>query len=268
MLSREQGGSQMSDMQPRGREAGPRFELYYWPGLPGRGEFVRLILEDAGADYVDVARQPASEGGGAQAVQRILMEAGGGMPSFAPPILKVGELFLSQTALICAWLGERLELAPRDEAGRLHAFQLQLTLADLVTEVHETHHPLSTGLYYEDQKSPALLRATHFRRERIPKFLAYFERVLQGNSRAPGQHLVGDGFTYVELSLFHVLEGLDYAFPNAFRSVKARHPGLMALRERVAGRPRIAAYLRSERRQAFNERCIFRRYPELDEPAE
>jgi len=256
----------MPDTQPRGSEANPRYELYYWPGLPGRGEFVRLILEDAGAPYVDVARQPVAEGGGAQAVQR-MVEAGGPVPSFAPPILKVGDLVLSQTANICAWLGERLGLAPADEAGRLHALQLQLTLADVVSEAHETHHPLSVGLYYEDQKAAALERATHFRRERIPKFLGYFERVLQTNPRAPGQHLVGDGFTYVELSLFQVLEGLDYAFPRAFQRVVPRIPGLMAVRQRVAERPRIAAYLRSERRQAFNERGIFRRYPELDEPA-
>lgn len=256
----------MSETQPRGSEAGPRYELYYWPGLPGRGEFVRLVLEEAGADYVDVARQPVAEGGGAQAVQRML-EAGGPVPSFAPPILKVGELVLSQTANICAWLAQRHGLAPQDEAGRLHALQLQLTLADVVAEAHETHHPLSAALYYEDQKPAALERSTHFRRERIPKFLTYFERVLQTNPRAPGRHLVGDGFTYVELTLFQVLEGLDYAFPQAFRQVAPRIPGLMALRQRVAERPRIAAYLRSERRQAFNERCIFRRYPELDEPA-
>jgi glutathione S-transferase len=257
----------MSDTQPRGREAGPRYELYCWPGLQGRGEFVRLMLEDAGADYVDVARMPASEGGGAQAVQRMMLETGGPVPSFAPPILKVGDLVLSQTANLCAWLGGRLGLAPADEVGRLHALQLQLTLADVVSEAHETHHPLSAGLYYEDQKAPALERATHFRRERIPRFLGYFERVLQGNPRAPGQHLVGEGFTYVELSLFQVLEGLHYAFPNAFRSVVPRVPGLMALRGRVAERPRLAAYLCSERRLAFNERDIFRRYPELDEPA-
>ena len=246
----------------------PRFELIYWPGLPGRGEFVRLILEEAGADYVDTARLPSSQGGGAQAVLRMLGEAGGPVPAYAPPILKVGDLVISQTANICAYLGQRLGLAPEDEAGRLHALQLQLTLADLVAEAHDTHHPVAAGLYYEDQKPQALQNATHFRKERIPKFLTYFERVLQSNPLAPGQHLVGKDFSYVELSLFQVLEGLDYAFPRAFKSLAPKIPGLLALRQRVAARPRIAAYLRSERRQAFNEHGIFRHYPELDEPAE
>lgn len=245
----------------------PRFELYYWPGLQGRGEFVRLILEDAGADYVDVARLPASQGGGPQAITRMLKEARGPVPPMAPPILKVGEMLISQTANICAYLAERLGLAPKDEAGRLHAQQLQLTIADLVTEVHDTHHPIATGRYYEEQKKEALGRATYFRQERMPKFLGYFERVLQENPHAPGQHLVGDGFTYVELSLFQVLEGLRYAFPNAFERLEPQCPGLLALRNRVAARPGIAAYLKSERRLPFNEHGIFRHYPALDEPA-
>lgn len=255
----------MSDTQQEGATA-PRYELYYWPGLQGRGEFVRLVLEEAGADYVDVARQPASEGGGAQAVVRML-SAASPVPSFAPPLLKLGDLVISQTANICAWLGQRHGLAPEDEAGRLHALQLQLTLADLVSEAHDTHHPIAVGLYYEEQKPQALQRAAHFRRERIPKFLTYFERVLLENPGAPGQHLVGSRLSYVELSLFQVLEGLAHAFPNAMRSLAPRIPGLVALRQRVVERPRIAAYLRSERRLPFNEQGIFRHYPELDEPA-
>ena len=245
----------------------PRFELYYWPGLQGRGEFVRLILEDAGAGYVDVARLPPSEGGGPQAIVRMMKEARGPLPPRAPPILKDGELVLAQTATICAYLAEQSGLAPKDEAGRLHARQLQLTIADLVTEAHDTHHPIATGRYYEEQKKEAHERATYFRQERMPKFLGYFERVLQENPQAPGQHLVGDGFTYVELSLFQVLEGLRYAFPNAFKRLEPQIPGLLALRDRVAARPRIAAYLKSERRLPFNEQGIFRHYPELDEPA-
>lgn len=254
----------MSDTQQAGAAA-PRYELYYWPGLQGRGEFVRLVLEEAGADYVDVARQPVAEGGGAQAVVRML-KAASPVPSFAPPLLKWGDLVISQTANICAWLGQRHGLAPEDEAGRLHALQLQLTLADLVAEAHDTHHPIAVGLYYEEQKPQAHQRAAYFRRERIPKFLSYFERVLQENPSAPGQHLVGSGLSYVDLSLFQVLEGLAYAFPNAMRSLAPSIPGLMALRQRVAERPRIAAYLRSERRLPFNEQGIFRHYPELDEP--
>jgi glutathione S-transferase len=214
-----------------------------------------------------VARLPASEGGGPQAIVRMLKDASGPLPPLAPPILKVGDLVISQTANICAYLGQRLGLAPRDEAGRLHAHQLQLTIADLVTEAHDTHHPIATGRNYEEQKEQALQRAIAFRQERMPRFLTYFERVLQDNPLAPGQYLLGDGLTYVDLSLFQVLEGLRYAFPNAFKRLEPRIPGLLALRDRVAARPRIAAYLRSERRLPFHERGIFRHYPELDEPA-
>lgn len=245
----------------------PRFELYYWPGLQGRGEFVRLVLEDAGAEYVDVARLPESQGGGAQAVVRMMQQTPGPVAPFAPPFLKLGELVIAQSANICTWLGQRLGTAPQDEAGRLHAHQLQLTVADVVAEAHETHHPISAAQYYEEQKPQALQRATHFRQERMPKFLTYFERVLQGNPKAPGQHLVGEGFTYVELSVFQMMEGLAYAFPRAFQQLTPKLPGLMAMRARVAARPRIAAYLRSERRQPFNEHGIFRHYPELDEPS-
>ncbi len=247
-------------------EAHPRFELYYWPGLQGRGEFVRLVLEEAGADYVDVARLPESEGGGAQAILRIMKQPPGPIPPLAPPILKVGDLLLAQSAHICTYLGQRLGLAPSSEAERLHAHQMQLTIADVVSEAHDTHHPISPGRVYEEQKPQALARATSFHQERMPKFLSYFERVLQANPRAPGQHLIGDGFTYVELSLFQLLEGLAYAFPRAFQRLAPQLPGLMALRSRIAERPRIAAYLRSPRRQPFNEHGIFRRYPELDDP--
>lgn len=254
----------MADTPSTGAQ--PRYELYYWPGLPGRGEFIRLILEEAGADYVDVARLPEAQGGGAQAVVRMLRQSQGAVAPLAPPILKVGEWVLSQTALICSWLGERLGQVPEDELARLHARQLQLTVADLVMEAHDTHHPVATQRYYEEQKPQALLRAASFREERMPKFLDYLERVLRGNPVAPGQHLIGAGFTYVELSVFQLLEGLAYAFPQAWQRLSPRWPGLQGLRQRVAERPRIAAYLRSERRLAFNLHGIFRHYPELDDP--
>jgi len=240
-----------------------KYELYYWPHIPGRGEFVRLALEEGGADYVDVARRPEAEGGGRPPVQRMLEPAADGRTPYAPPILKAGKLLISQTANILLYLGPRLKLAPKDEAGTLWTHQLQLTLADLVVEAHDAHHPIAKSLYYEDQKPESLRRAENFRTLRLPKYLGYFERLLASN---PGtsRHLAGKSVSYADLSLFQVLEGLDYAFPRAMRRLKAAHPGLAALQGQVRQRPRIAAYLASPRRMAFNQHGLFRHYPELD----
>jgi glutathione S-transferase len=240
-----------------------KYELYYWPHIQGRGEFIRLALEEGGAEYVDVARLPEAEGGGRAAVSRILEDAAGGRMPFAPPVLKAGKLLISQTANILHYLGPRLDLVPEGEAARLWAHQLQLTLSDLVVEAHDTHHPIAKSLYYEDQKPEALRRAADFRALRLPKFLGYFERVLAANP-AGDSHLIGKSLTYVDLSMFQVIAGLSYALPRAMAALARRHPKLAALHRCVAERPRIAAYLASARRIPFNERGIFRHYPELD----
>jgi glutathione S-transferase len=237
------------------------YELYYWPNVPGRGEFVRLVLEDAGVRYDDVGRRPQREGGGVEAVVAYWAGQREGHPVFAPPVLKQDDLVLAQTAAICHFLGCRHGLAPDEEAGRMHALELQLTIADLVDEVHDTHHPISAALYYEDQKPAAKRRAKHFTSERLPRYLAYFERVLASSGSGV---LVGAHVSHADLSLFQALEGLAYAFPRAFARSSASAPGVLALREQVRARPRIAAYLASERRMPFNQEGIFRHYPELD----
>ena len=239
----------------------PAYELYYWPTIQGRGEFVRLSLEDAGAHYVDVARLPESEGGGVPALMKFLRGTADGLAPFAPPFLKSGELVIGQTANILAYLGPRLGLVPSDEPSRLRANQLQLTLADFVDEAHDVHHPVAVSLYYEDQKPEAKRRAASFVAERIPKYLGYFERVLERNG---GEHLVGNRISYVDLSMFQLLAGLEYAFPRVMAAVGSRYPALVGLRGRVALRPRLAAYLSSPRRLPFNQHGLFRHYPELD----
>lgn len=240
-----------------------RYELYYWPTIQGRGEFVRLALEEAGADYIDVARRSEREGGGVPALMRCLDDAPAGRLPFAPPILKAGRQVIAQTANILLFLGPRLALVPEAEAARLWAHQLQLTMADLVGEVHDVHHPIASSLYYEDQKREAARRAKDFIATRMPKYLAYFERVLETN---PGRQrwMVGTRLTYVDLSMFQVIEGLRYAFPKNMARLGRRHRELMSLHRRIAERPRISAYLASERRIAFNAQDIFRHYPELD----
>ena len=234
-----------------------RYELYYWPSIQGRGEFVRLALEDAGADYVDVARRK----GGVAKMMRLMKSLTLARPPWAPPFLRAGKLVIGQTALILHYLGPRLGLAPKDEAARMWAHQLQLTMADFATEGHNIHHPVAVALYFEQQKREAKRAAPFFIKERIPKYLDHFEAALDRND---GRHLVGRSVTYADLSMFQMMEWLDYAFPKAMKRHGKKYPRLAALRERVAVRPRLAAYLASNRRLPFNEGDLFRRYPELD----
>jgi glutathione S-transferase len=223
-----------------------KYELFYWPEIQGRGEFVRLALEDAGASYADVAREPK----GTARMQRLLAE----QRAFAPPFLQAGKLIIAQTAAILHYLGPRLALAPASEARRAELHARQLTIMDWVVEVHDTHHPIASSLYYEDQLEEAKRRSQIFVAERLPKFLGHFEASVAPRAR----------ISYVELSLFQMIEGLRYAFPRAMRKLERKHPRLVALHERVRQRPGIAAYLASERRLAFNQSGIFRHYPELD----
>ena len=237
------------------------YELYYWPSIQGRGEFIRLALEDSGASYVDVARG-SGKGAGVDAIMRVLNGRAERLP-FAPPILKAGRLLISQTANILQFLGPRHGLAPKSEAGRLWTHQLQLTIADFVVEIHDTHHPVAGSLYYEDQKKEARRRAMDFVENRMPMFLGYFEKVLRQNASGR-RHLLGAYLTYADLSVFQVIAGLNYAFPHAMRNAARKYPSLLALHSRIQDRPRIAAYLASPRRIPFNNEGIFRHYPELD----
>lgn len=239
------------------------YDLYYWPMIPGRGEYPRLVLEAAEASYRDVARLPESEGGGMAAMMAFLDGDRGAFVPFAPPFLVDGDIVIAQAAEISAYVGERHGLAPLTEPERQFARSVALTTADLVAEAHDVHHPLGVGLYYEDQKPEAARRAEGFRNERMPKFLGWYEQLLARNPEGDA-YLVGDSLSHADLGLFQTIEGLTYAFPKRIRTLMPGHPRVAALRDRVAAHPPIAAYLKSERRMAFNEDGIFRHYPELD----
>jgi glutathione S-transferase len=230
-----------------------RYQLYYWPMIQGRGEYVRLALEDASAAYDDVARSDMA------AMSRMTEQ--GGKPPFAPPFLKAGKLVIGQTANILLYLGSRHGLAPKAEPGKLWVHQLQLTIADFVLEAHDTHHPLGPSLYYEEQRGPSKKRTEEFWSERVPKYLGYFEGLV---SDSGGTFVTGRRATYVDLSLFQIVEGLRYAFPRRMKNFERKIPKLVELRDRVAARPNIKAYLASDRRIPFNEDDIFRCYKELD----
>lgn len=242
----------MSDAAP--------YELYYWPTIPGRGELVRLVLEDAGAAYVDVCRMSPAQGGGVAALMSFRAGERDGVVPFAPPFLRVGDAVLAHAMHICAVVADREGLQPADPDAGLVAIQHALTWADLISEVHDTHHPIAVGRTYETQKAEARASAGFFVTERLPRFLRYFEAAA---ARAGGPHLVRGGHCWVDLVAFQVLEGLAHAFPNAYAELEPSLPQLTALRERVRARPRIAAYLASSRRLPFSD-GIFRRYPELD----
>lgn len=235
------------------------YRLYYWPNIPGRGEFVRLILEDAGVPYLDVARLPKAAGGGVERILEMRRGEARGLPPYAPPILQVGDLVLAQTAVICDFLGRRFGLVADDERSRLAALQLQLTIMDVVAEAHDTHHPIASGKYYEEQKDAAIEAAKAFVTDRIPAWLAYFERVA---AKSSGEGLIGPELGYVDLGLWHLVEGLRYAFPKAMARQQA--PRVFAIAEKVRARPSLDLYLSSERRLPFNEHGIFRYYAELD----
>ena len=240
-----------------------RYELHYWPTIQGRGEFVRLALEYAGVEYLDVARQDEASGGGEEALLESLTRAREHHPPFAPPYLKSVDMTIGQTANILLYIGHHHGLAPTDEAGWRWAHQLQLTIADFVVEAHDTHHPLGVGLYYEDQRAEAARRAKEFREARVPRFFRYFERCIECNPAASGL-LVSNEITYPDLSLFQIVAGMRYAFPNLMKRSERTYPKMLALHDRIEREPRIAAYLKSKRRVAFNEDGVFRRYPELD----
>lgn len=233
------------------------YQLYYWTGIQGRGEFVRLALEEAGADYEDVARRK-----GDGIMDAVISKVD--TPSFAPPFLRDGDVVVGQTSAILLYLGPKLGLVPRNNRLRLWTHQIQLTIADCVTEAHDVHHPVGVDLYYEDQKPEAARRAEQFRNNRVPLFLDWFETILSRNP-AGHQWLVGRKLTYADLSLFQLIEGLSYAFPKLMERELLSFPRAADLHDRVAERPNIKRYLESDRRLRPNKRDVFRYYPELDE---
>jgi glutathione S-transferase len=238
-----------------------RYELIYWPMLQGRGEFIRLVLEEAGADYLDVARQPEDQGGGIPSIRAYLDGERDGTLPLAPPILKNGAQVISQTPVICSYLGERHGMVPDDEGARLAARQLQLTVADFASETHDTHHPIAVAKYYEEQKQEAKARSAGFVSARLPKYMGYFERVIE---RGGDRHLLGEHFSYPDLALMQLVAGIRFAFPKGFAQIESTIPKVLALHDAVAARERVAAYLASDRRLPFNEHGLFRHYPELD----
>ena len=232
------------------------YQLFYWPMIPGRGEFVRLFMEAAELEYEDVAATQ-----GADALVEDLHSREGLRP-FAPPYLVDEDVVIGQTALILLYLSDKEGLGSGDLATDLKLMQLQMDIADCVEEVHATHHPVSAGLYYADQMEAAYDKAQDFRANRIPKYLIHFDNALATNG---GPFMMGDQWTHVDTSLFQLMEGLDFAFPNYMQTMKGSWANLEALQRAVPEIEGIEAYLASERRMDFNEDGIFRHYEELDE---
>jgi glutathione S-transferase len=229
------------------------YQLWYWPSIPGRGEFVRLALEAAEIEYEDMAREQ-----GAEALIADLQGRGGIRP-FAPPYLVDGELCIGQTAHILAFLADRHDFGAGELEVDLQLIQLQLDITDIVAEVHNVHHPVAAALYYQDQMDAAYEAARHYRDQRLPKYLDHFEAALEENG---GPCVLGDRWTHVDTSLFQLMEGLDYMFPNRMRELD--YPRLELCRQAMMEIAGVEQYLASDRRLSFNEDGIFRFYPELD----
>ncbi len=233
-----------------------RYGLWYWPTIQGRGEFVRLPMEAAGIGYVDCARARGEEGLIADMTRHAATRA-----PFAPPYLELDGMLIAQVANILMYLGERHQLAPSNMADRLWLNQLQLTIADLVAEVHDVHHPVDPAATYDEQQPEAARAAAQFRERRLPKFLAYFEAAAKAN---PGEWLIDHRWTYADTSLFQMVEGLRYMFPRRMAAVEGAYPNLLHIHALVADLPGVRAYLRSDRRLPFSEQGLFRHYPALD----
>ncbi|GAA6016890.1 hypothetical protein JCM11491_006903 [Sporobolomyces phaffii] len=257
------------------------FELIYHAAIPGRGEFIRLFFEATATPYKDSAL--------IQGQSAILPYLNGSFPGhdanplpFAPPILRHGDVVISQTSNILLYLATHLEspidLSPSSssldtapatatvqDTSIYHVQSLALTILDLNNETHDTHHPVSVSSYYEDQKEPALLKARDFRQNRVPKFFKYFEALLEREAERGGWLVRGGVPSYADLCLFQVVDGLKFAFPNLLSKLLPLHPRIRDHHERVKSAKRIKEYLDSDRRQEYSM-GVFRYYEELDEP--
>jgi glutathione S-transferase len=235
------------------------YDLWYWPGIQGRGEFVWLFLAAADIRWRDRARDADAQA----LVEDMEERAENGFAPYAPPYLveRETDFAIAQVAHIVTWLSEKHGRSTGDAATDLHLVQLQLTITDIVAEVHDVHHPIAGSLYYDDQKDAAKIAAEKFREERIPKYFDHFEQAL---GVMDGPFMAGESWSHVDTSLFQLIEGLRYAFPQRMKAIEADYPRLFACRDAVAEIEGVARYLDSERRIAFNEDGIFRHYPELD----
>ncbi|KAJ1536472.1 hypothetical protein HK405_015213 [Cladochytrium tenue] len=258
----------------------PTVRLFYWPSIQGRGEFVRLALEAAGVPYVDVARDAGDRGPGLllstmQAVAAASPASATPRP-FAPPFIEaipaaagaVGETgplrYVSHVAVVLQHLATRLPGRLCPEQMMEQALQLQLTITDLVKEVHDCHHPVASALYFHDQRDEAIMHTREFLKTRPQKFLAYFEALAPAPGASAGPFVFGSSISYVDTSVFQVVEGLRYMFPKAAPKLLQATPRVLGLCEAVRAHPGVAAYLLSSRRIPFNEDGIFRHYAELD----
>lgn len=255
----------MSERSAKKQRTHPQYELLYHPGIPGRGEFVRLAFEAAGVPYKDVANEDKN---GYSTVQKICMNksnesADSNPPVFSPPALRVpgagkdGEaLIISQTPNILLYLGDRIGMVPEgDESAKYYTNQLTLTVLDLNNEVHDTHHPLAVAEYYENQKDSAQHKAKDVRENRFPKFFSYFTRTLEGNREGggDGKYLVGNQLTYADTSVWQVIDGCFFAFPKEMEARKKEFPELLGtFYDNIKNEKGLKEYLASDRRLPYS----------------
>ncbi|MXO64197.1 glutathione S-transferase [Altericroceibacterium endophyticum] len=234
------------------------YDFWYWPTLPGRGDFIRYPLEAAQIPYTDCARD--AEDGFAAVAEHL--EAKQGCHAFAVPLLETGSESIAQTANILLFLNQEHGLGPSDAAGMRYLNQLQCDIADITEEVHAVHHPISTAFYYEDQRDAAIQSAEKFREQRIPKYLAHFERI--ANAHDGDWLLEGDSWSTGDTSIAYLLDGLHFMFPLRMAALQSDYPTIHQIQQKTFALEYLDAYRASDRCAAFGTEGIFRNYPELD----
>ncbi|KAK4058824.1 hypothetical protein OIO90_000270 [Microbotryomycetes sp. JL221] len=251
----------------------PDFEVVYHAGIPGRAEFVRLMFEATGVTYRDAPQEDGQDCIIPYVTGNFADHDKNPLP-FAVPVLRHNDVVISQVPNIVLYLSSRLPPidldgestntaqtpAPLHDLSTFHWLEQLMTILDMNNEVHETHHPIDIRLYYEDQKAEAQKRAQAFREARIPKFLGNFENNIKKHTSG----FLNEKVSPADLALFHMVEGILFAFPERINQVKSEFPHVFKLRDTIKSSRRIQAYINSGRRIPFNNYGIFRHYTELD----
>jgi len=225
------------------------WQILYWPAKDadgkvaagaGRAEYLRVLFEEAGVPYQDVTA-------GLRAFFWQNLEAQP-YPALAPPAIRKNNFILGQTAVCAKRLAMEFGFYPTDEDDAAHAEQIVTTVHEYIAEGRSAFHPVKNTMSYHDQKEEAKPYIAAFKADRLPRYMTNFERFLKAN-RGGGGFFVGDSLSYVDLQVMVMLQVTRSQFPDAWEALDAK-----LLKDHLAqmeARPRIKAYLLSDRKQPF-----------------
>lgn len=229
----------------------PEFKLFYWPGMLGRGEFMRLLFHETQTPYEEVFKDKSFE----EAKQ---MGYGRGKKHFAFPVIEHGDIVLSQTPVICRYLGKKLDhgrLYPKTEKDRLQAEVLMAGVVDVVEEGCRAWHPIDYNATYDSQKEQAKPFIEYYKKKRLPRWLDFFETTLKDNYSENGELVfVGKQISWVDLCIFHFVDGNMLECPELFNDKQNIH--LKKFHQAIRDRPNIKTWYYSDARPK-NTQTIF-----------